>query len=113
MAAVVSKRKHKRNKAAKGMTDDRPFDTPEIAELQEAYSVTFSYTWADNTPIYDTCAAIYRYQGGWAFEDNCLGWRPWSNAWEKLCAAPYLHGYRNYQDDFADLKAKLLAWSKK
>lgn len=63
-------------------------------------------------PIFDTFAAIYRYDGGWAFEDLCNGWRPWSAAWEKLCDAPYACGYRSYKDDFEDLKMKLLLWSK-
>lgn len=65
---------------------DYPFDTPEIAALQESHSVTVSYTWMD-TPIYDSLGAIYRYQGGWAFEDNCDGWRPWSDAWVILTGA--------------------------
>lgn len=39
------------------------------------------------TPIFDTFAAIYRYDGGWAFEDYGDAWRPWSEAWEELCWA--------------------------
>lgn len=64
-------------------------------------------------PIYDSLSAIFRYQGGWAFEDWCPSWRPWSTAWEQLCGAPYACGYRSYKDDFADLRARLLAWSQK
>ena len=91
------------------MVDEYPFDTPEIAALQEGHSVSFAFTWMD-TPIFDTLGAIYRYQGGWAFEDWCPNWRPWSEAWEKLCDAPYVVGYRSYAADFAVLRQKMLEW---
>lgn len=105
-AVLMPKHKHKQKKR-QAMTEDRPFDTPEIAKLQEAYTVTIPFTWMD-TPIYDTFSAIFRYQGGWAFEDWCQTWRPWSDAWEALCDAPYAYGYRSYKDDFIALRKELI-----
>lgn len=102
----MSKRKKQRE------TEDRPFDTPEIAALQEGHSVTVFYTWMD-TPIYDSLGAIYRYQGGWAFEDNCDGWRPWSNAWNRLCNVPWVAGWPSKTDKaLAKLRDRLLFLSK-
>lgn len=61
-------------------------------------------------PIYDTLCRIYRYQGGWAFEDYGMGWRPWSEAWDQLCDAPYQVGYRSYSAETAKLREKLAWW---
>lgn len=56
-------------------------------------------------PVFDTYAAIYRYDGGWAFEDNCMTWRPWSSAWERLCGIPWEAGWPSPVDEaFAILK---------
>ena len=63
-----------------------------------------------DTPIYDSLCAIYRYDGGWAFEDNCPSWRPWSDAWEELCYAPFLVGYRDMTGETEKLRQRLLMY---
>lgn len=63
----------------------------------------------DEHPIYDTYSAIYRYQGGWAFEDWCETWRPWSQAWEELAGALLVQGWDSHEQRLRRLmKDKLI-----
>lgn len=75
-------------------------------------------------PLFDELATKYRYGTltGWAFEDGAcpLGhrnneeqWcdcpRPWSDAWEALCDAPYAVGYKSYEQEYEKIRQAMLA----